>query len=125
MIKPDFKETQLDLDTIHEIVVDTELPVNKVGVSSIGNTFVHCPTIEITDKLQEQFSDMPGQTVHSLKNKQPSISIVGITENFTKDTLVERIRIENKYVKELMNDGHTFKILFMKPPRADTCITKW
>ena len=110
VIKPDAKSCQLPLDHIREVVVEQKLPVNRVGVSASGNTFVHCPNIEVRDNLQQMFSDYPGQTVHPLKDRQPSISIVGITEVFTKEELVVTIQNLNKNVDELMKQGHYFKI---------------
>ena len=60
--------------------------------------------------------DIPNQTIHSLKEKLPSISIVGITEEITKEELVTKIRQQNPYVKELIDQEHTFKVVIMKPP---------
>ena len=120
VIKPNDKKDQVNLETIRKIVVDNNIPVSKVGVSTSGNTFIHCPSIAARDKLQPLLeSDIPNQTVHSLKEKLPSISIVDITEKFTKEELVTRIRQQNSYVNELIDQDHIFKVLFMKPPTGE------
>ena len=117
MIKPNDKKDKVNLESIRKIVVDNNIPVAKVGVSTSGNTFVHCPSAAAKDKLQPVLeSEIPNQMVHSLKEKFPSISIVGITEEIIKEDLLTRLRQQNNYVNELMDQGHTFKVLFMKPP---------
>ena len=84
VIKPNDKKDKVNLESIRKIVVDNNIPVSKVGVSTSGNTFVHCPSVAVRDKLQSLLeSDIPNQTVHALKEKLTSISVVGITEEFT------------------------------------------
>lgn len=111
------KNTPVSLESIRKIVVENNIPVSKVGVSANGETFVHCPSTAARDKLQPLLeTDLPSQTVVSLKEKLPSISIVGITGEISKETLINDICNQNSYVNDLVKEGHTFKILFIKPP---------
>ena len=109
--------TPVDMESIKKLVVKNSIPVSKVGVSANGNTFIHCPSTAARDKLQPLLeSDLPNKTVVSLQEKLPSVSIVGITEEISKEDLVTEIRNQNSYIDDLIKQGHTLKILFMKPP---------
>ena len=107
------------MESIRKIAVNNKIPVNKVEVSSKGNTFIHCPSAEIRDKLESHLTKVPNQTVHTIKDKLPSISITGITQPIEKDNLVTEIGIQNPHIQELLDQDHTFKILFVNKPRGD------
>ena len=72
--------------------------------------------MEARDRLEEKVKELAGQTAHSLSDKEPSISLVGLTEELSKVELKERIRDQNPDMKTLIDDGENFTILFMKPP---------
>ena len=115
--KPD--KQKLTKDDIRKVIVDNKLPVNSVGESKKGNYFIHCPSVETRDELQKKFSELDTQIVHPLMDKEPTISIVGITEPFTdKVELTKRIMEMNPKVKTLNDDGQTFVILFMRAPNG-------
>ena len=122
VIKPVTKEnvantTAINMESIRKLVVDNSIPVSKIGVSKSGNTFIHCPSTAARDKLQPLLeNDLPNKTVISLKEKLPSVSIVGVTEDISKEDLVTEICNQNSYIGDLIKDGHTMQILFMKPP---------
>ena len=85
------------MESIRKIDVSNNIPVTKVGVSTKGNTFIHCPSAEIQDKLKSHLTKIPNQTVHAIKDKLPSISITGITQPIVKDNLVTEIGIVKIY----------------------------
>lgn len=121
VIKPvadaDGKKSTVNLENVRKIAVDNNIPVSKVGVSANGNTFIHCPSSAARDKLQPLLaSNNPNQSVKPLQEKFPSISITGITEAISKDDLVTEVRKQNDYINTLIENGNTFKVLFMKPP---------
>ena len=93
--------------------------MTKVGVSTKGNTFIHCPSPEIRDKLESHLTNVPNQTVHAIKDKLPTISITGITQPIEKDNLLTEIGKQNPHIQELLDQNHTFKILFVNKPRGD------
>ena len=116
VIKPNTPEDKLDMKELNKIVVENNVQVSKVGVSTKGNTFIHCASVEARDKLEEKVKELTGHTAHSLLDKEPSISLVGLTEELTKEELVEQIRKQNPAMRTLTDEGQTFKILFMKKP---------
>ena len=101
---------------VKRIVIENNVQVSRVGVSSKGNTFIHCASVKDRDKLQEQLGDLTGHTRRSLEDNMPSISLVGITEEYTNTELVERIREQNPAMKALLDGGEKFTILFTKSP---------
>ena len=119
VIKPNSPQDKLDMKALNKIVVENNVQVSKVGVSTKGNTFIHCTSVEARDRLEEKVKELAGQTAHSLSDKEPSISLVGLTEELSKIELKERIRDQNPDMKTLIDAGENFTILFMKPPTGD------
>lgn len=111
------KNSSVTLENIEKIVVQNKIPVSRVGVSTNGNTYIHCPTKAARDKLMPLLGeDLPAETVQTLKEKLPSISIVGITKEVSKEDLLLQICNQNEYISELIKQGNVFNILFVKSP---------
>ena len=92
--------------------------MSKVGTSTKGNTFIHCPSPEIRDKFEAHLTDVPNQTVHAIKDKLPTISITGITQPIEKENVLTEIGKQNPHIQELLDQNHTFKIMFVNKPRG-------
>ena len=117
---------------IAKIVVENNLQVHSIGVSSTGNTFVNCPSQPVRDELQQKLredDEMKDHVTESLHDMQPSISIVGVTtedwastsENTQEkiDAFTQQLKGQNGFLETMMSNGETFKILFMKPPNSN------
>ena len=115
-IKPNTPEDKLDMKKLSKIAVENNVQVSKIGVSTKGNTFIHCASVKARDRLEEKVKELTGHTAHSLSDKEPSISLVGLTEELTKSELMEQIREQNPVMKTLTDAGETFAILFIKKP---------
>ena len=89
VIKPTVLSEKISMESIRKIVVNNKIPVTKVGVSSKGNAFIHCPSAEIRDELESHLVKVPNQKVHAIKDRLPSISNAGFTQPIEKDTLVK------------------------------------
>ena len=116
VIKPNTSEDKLDMKELSKIAVENNVQVSKIGVSTKGNTFIHCASVKARDRLEEKVKELTGHTAHSLSDKEPSISLVGLTEELTKSELMEQIREQNPVMKTLTDAGETFAILFIKKP---------
>ena len=118
MVKPVSNDkTPVALDNIERIVVKNKIPVSRVGVAANGNTYIHCPNRAARDKLIPLLeTDLPQETVQPLKEKLPSITIVGITKEVSKEDLLLQICNQNEYISELIKTGNVFNILFVKAP---------
>ena len=125
LVKPS-GSTKADIEKINKIVIDNNLQVNKIGVSLTGNTFVHCPTEEASNSLQERLqTELDGHIIQPLQDPHPSISIAGVTKlewnpsHVTPEgttAFLERLRNQNPFLDGLIANGESFNILFMKPP---------
>ena len=130
MIKPHTSQGQPEISVINKLVSDNKLQVHNVGVNpTTGNTYINCPSDaarnEIKTKLQEKYGDYD---IQELSEMLPTISIVGITkhqwdiakvseEHFNSFT--QALKDQNPKLKDLINNGETFKIIFMKPPGGE------
>ena len=119
IVKPKPGEQKMPKEDLRKVILENNFQVSSVGESSKGNYFVHCPSLETSTKLQEKLTDLGTHVVHSLADKEPTISLVGITEPFNeKNELKTRILDLNPTVKALNDQGNTFEILFMRAPNG-------
>ena len=129
LVKPSASGSKADMEKINKIVTDNNLQVSKIGVSQSGNTFIHCPTEDASKTLQAHIqTELAGHVVHSLQDPLPSISIAGVTktewnpQHVTPEGItnfIQRLRGQNPYLEDLITDGESFKVIFMKPPSGD------
>ena len=127
MVKPHVTHGKPDIKEISKIVVDNKLQVNNIGVSATtGNTFINYPSEAARDELKSKLqAALEDHDMQPLSDMLPSISIVGITENEWDKTnvspdgianLMQRLKDQNP---DLITNGESFNILFMKPPNGD------
>ena len=55
----------------------------------------------------------------NLKSKHPTISILSVKDYTTKEEFVEKVKRQNPVIKELIDKGSDFSIVFSKEPKTD------
>ena len=128
LVKPSGSD-KADIEKINKIVIENNLQVNKIGVSQTGTTFIHCPTEDASNSLQRKLlTELDGHIIEPLQDHLPSISIAGVTElewNPSQVTpegttaFIQRLRDQNPFLEDLITNGESFKIIFMKPPSGN------
>ena len=74
MVKP-FGLVKADIKQINKIVVDNKLQVNKIGESQTGNTFIHCPSEDVRNTLQQKLeTELARHTIETIA-RHSSINI--------------------------------------------------
>ena len=70
---------------------------------------------QLTSLLKNEINST--QSIVQLKNKLPSISLLNVTEFTSKDTFLERIKLQNPVVKDLVeNKASVLEVLYVKKP---------
>ena len=119
LIKPDKNGKPVELPVIRDLAIQNGIQVNKTVVTDTGNTFINLPSVSNRDKLApllESSSVVEPDRIVNLKSKLPTISVVGIEEAITKDTAAAYILGQNQVIKNLVESGETFHVVFVKKP---------
>ena len=117
MVKPDSDGNSVDVKKIRKIVREKGIPVNKVVTTSTGDTFINLPNEKSRDKLLPLIQSESNQNrVVPLKSKLPSVSLVGLTVDHTKDEIKEGIVNQNEVIGKLVGEGEELSVVFTKPP---------
>ena len=120
LIKPDTEGNPLDLATLKDIVVEHGIPLNSTVVSSSGDTFLNLPNAESREKLKPLLQTVqPNKDIITLKSKQPSIAILGVTEDLKSDEIIRMIRQQNDAINNLVDQGAHMSVVYTKKPKDD------
>lgn len=115
MVKADKDGNPVDASKVRKLVRENGIPVIKVVATATGDTFINLPNEESRDKLQPLLQSEDNQVV-PLKSKLPAVSLLGVTENLSKEQIKEGICNQNVSVGNLVHDGEEFSVVFTKPP---------
>ena len=96
------------------MVMDKGVPVNKVVVTSSGDTFMNFPNVESLDKIRPLLE--PDNVVIKLKKKLPSVNLLGVTEKLTKVQIESAILSQNKVIHDLVDSGEELSVIFTRDP---------
>ena len=107
------------MEKVQEIVSTNCIQVAKTVVKENGDVFVDLPSEEVRSKLTPLLNDQAfaANEVVSLKSKLPSITILDVKRFSTKEVFVDKIKKQNPEIKELMDKGSEFTVVFCKNPR--------
>ena len=110
--------SEVDLEKMQEIAANNSIQVTKTTVKENGDVYVDLPSVENREKLtpllnQEVFEN---HSVIKLKSKLPTISILDVKEFSSKDDFVEKIKKQNPEIRQLIEGGSEFSIVYSKKP---------
>lgn len=118
LVKPDKDGNPVDVEAVKKIVMDNGVPVNKVVVTETGDTFINLPTKESRDKLCPLLKSDQNDVV-TLKSKLPTVTILGVTDQLTKDEIKRGLCNQNEYIGKLVeDDGEDLEVIYTRPPPA-------
>ena len=114
-------DKEADLAKLKTLAGSNKIPVTRVGFDKNGNTYVDCPTAEGSSLLKPLLAaNFQDKNVSEVKEKLPSISIVGIQEEITKSNFVSLLCKQNPEIDTLITAGEEFNVLFVKSARDGT-----
>ena len=110
--------TPVNKEKLQELATNNNIQVSKT-VEKDGDVYVNCPTEENREKLSELLNDeaFNGNEIVKLKSKLPTVTILNV-KNFTnKEEFIEKVKKQNPRIKERIDQGSEFTIVFSKKPR--------
>ena len=114
--------TPVDMSKVHEAAISKGIQVSKTVRKDNGDVYVDLPSNENMEKLVPLLEELPNNNEHEvvkIKSKLPAISILSVTEFPSKDELIEKIKKQNPLIKEKMDNGSEFSIVFYKNPKTE------
>ena len=109
----------IDMSKVKTIAVSNNIQVSNTHVNDKGDAYVNLPSVAHRDKISNllQSDEFKENEIVPLKSKLPSISIVGVDEKYTKEELMDCIKMQNESIRALIENGQEFSIVFLKEPR--------
>ena len=107
----------IDTEKVKHIITANGIKVNRATINKKNNDFyVDLPSSEQRDRLIPLLSEdaIPGNEVVSVKEKGPTISIRGVQNYVSEEDLIARIKDQNEGIKEKIEDGSLFSVVFSK-----------
>ena len=109
---------EVNLAKVQELAANHSIQVSKTTVKENGDVYVDLPSRENREKLAPLLNDneFAENSVVELKSKLPTISILDVNEFTSKEVFVEKIKKQNPKIKELIEKGSEFKVVYSKSP---------
>ena len=84
-----------------------------------GDVYVDFPSNENREKLAPllEHAEFAHNEVVKLKSKLPTITILDVQEFVSKEEFIERVKRQNPRIKERMDQGSEFSIVFKEATR--------
>ena len=107
---------EVNLAKMQELAKTNSIQVTKTTIKENGDVYVDLPSEENRVKLAPLLNDQAFATnsVIELKTKLPTISILDVKEFSTKESFVEKVKQQNPVIKELIEGGSEFSIVYSK-----------
>ena len=87
-------------ETIEKVIVDNSIPVTKSYKNNAGDLVLVCDTQESREKLKSAIASSHNTVqMRSALSKKPSITIVGLSRQYTKEEVIAQIVSQNQFVK--------------------------
>ena len=119
--------TDVNIAKVKEIATSNQIQVSKTTVNQTnGDVYIELPSEENRDKLTPLLNEetFAAHEVVKLKSKLPTISVLDVKEFESKENFVDKIKNQNPVIKELMERGSTFSVVYCKSP-TDECEKKY
>ena len=89
----------LNNESVEKAIVDNSIPGTKGFKNNAGDLFLVCDTPDSHDKLKDIIAYITENIqVKSVTRKKPSITIVGLSQKYSKEEVVNQIVSQNQYV---------------------------
>ena len=110
--------SKVNMRKVQEIATSNSIQVSRTTVKENGDVFVDLPSVENREKLTPLLSDgeLAGHDIVELKSKLPTISILDVKDFESKEEFIEKVKKQNPGIKQLIEAGSVFSIVFSKSP---------
>ena len=123
--------TPVNMEKVQELAANNSIQVSKTVVKENGDVYVDLPSKENREKLTPLLDDaaFTGNEVVTLKSRLPTVSILSVKEFTNKDNFIDKVKKQNPRIKERIDAGSEFSIVFCKkatnPQNDDTDANKY
>ena len=115
LVKPDKDGNPVDTKSVRKLAIDNGVPVTKIVVSDSGDTFINLPNVKSQEKLCPLLPSDKNNVV-VLKSKLPSIRIMSVTDELTKDDIKQGLCSQNPTIGELVQGGEELEVIYTRKP---------
>ena len=113
----------IDMNRVQELATNNNIQVSKTNVKDNGDVYVELPSAE-REKLVPLLEEEAPNEVVRLKGKLPTVTVLGVQNFASKEDFVDKVKKQNLRVKELIDKGSEFDVVFSKPPRENAPVGK-
>ena len=118
LVKPDKEGNPVNEAVVNKILMDNGVPVNKVVVTDTGDTFINLPNQKSRDKLCPLLKSDKNDVV-ALKSKLPTITILDVKDDLTRDQIKQGLCNQNDYIGKLVEEEkEELEVIYTRPPPA-------
>lgn len=108
--------------SIEKVIVDNGIPVTNSYRNSMGALVLECDDPASREKLRTAIASSSTEAqMKSIQGKKPSVTIVGLSQQYSKEEVINQIVSQNQFVKHFstVNDiKEHIEIHDIKPTRA-------
>ena len=113
-------------NTVEKAIIEKGIPVTNSYTNKSGKLVVVCENVESRDELQRIIaSSNENVEMKSITKKKPSITIVGLSRNYSKEEIINQLVSQNHFIRQFttVNDiNEHIEIHDVKPTRAKPSI---
>ena len=125
MIIHDTSGEDVPLASLESIITNNNIEANNTFKNREGNTVITLSSQQDRSKLVNAIREnYPDSDIRQPNEKLPTISIAGIKEDISPDTLRDQILKVYQEVKDLVDAGETFNVLSVKQQRNSSGVNK-
>ena len=110
-----------NMKMIETAVINKRIPVNKSFKDRKGDLVVVCKTTEARDELKKQVSALNNNIeMKTPREKRPTISIVGLNENYKNEEVVDMLVQQNTFMNQFSESNNIadhINVFAVKPLR--------
>ena len=112
--------------SVERAIIDNNISVTKSFKDKTGDLIVVCDSSDSRDELQRIIqSNSENATMKPVTKKKPSITIVGLSKEYSKDEVVKLLVTQNQHIKQFstVNElSQHIEIHDIKPTRANPTV---
>ena len=117
-------EQPIDLNVVKQIAVHHSIQVSGTSVKSNEDVYVYMSNVEHRDKMATLLAEKhSADTIVKLKSKMAAISILNVETFVNKNDFITKVKQQNPEIKEKIESGSEFTIVFVKEPMPESSHT--
>ena len=111
--------TPVNISKVKDIATENGIQVSKTKVKENVDIYVELPSKENREKLTPLFieENKNDANIMEVKSKLSTIAILSIDRFTTKEDFIERVKKQNSIIKQKIENGSEFSVVFSKKPK--------